>query len=66
MDTSNLGARIYDYLTAKLRPIEKVLDDEKQVEMDGIVSGAAQEIAQMNVEATEAILKINQGGGGGR
>lgn len=66
MDTSKLAVAIYELLTAKLRPIEKVLSDEKQVEMDGIISGASQEIAEINVEAVDAILKIKNGGGGGR
>lgn len=66
MDTSNLAVAIYDLASAKLQPIEKVLTDEQQVEMDGIVSGLAQELAEMNVKATETILKIKNGGGGGR
>lgn len=66
MDTSKLAVRIYDYLGAKLRPIEKVLTDEKQVEMDGLISGASQEIADMSAEAVDELLKIKNGGGGGR
>lgn len=66
MDTSKLAMSIYELLTAKLAPIERVLNEEKQVEMDGILSGAAQEIAELSVEAVGAILKNQEGNGSGR
>jgi len=66
MDTSKLAMAIYELLTEKLAPIERVLTEEKQVEMDGILSGSSQEIAELSAKAVEAILKNQEGNGSGR